>query len=257
MRAETTSNCFLDKPEQLTDRQISALMEAGWHDPTGTAADSTPENDPDGSPNLFVDFPAPVSFETVANLAVRTLAEILRVPHPGFLQYEAFDAEGDAIPLPKLGLKQVIPTPRPASQEDLSRLLLATLKEATGIETLDYDKDGDIGIGYGSAVAFVRLHEDPPCVRFYSPILREVEESPGLFARLNDINAREPLMRFVCRHGAIYAVADLPAIPFVSGHVAQVLAHFCATADGMDSLMQEEFGGQTALGEPMPSMLKH
>ena len=30
-----------------------------------------------------------------------------------------------------------------------------------------------------------------------------------------------------------------------------------AIADGMDSLLQEEFGGQTAFVESMPSLMKH
>src|SRR3989304_905507 len=105
MRVETTSNSYLAKPEQLNERQISTLIGTGWHAPTGSPGDSTPEGDPDGSPNFFVEFAAPVSFEAVANLTVRTLAEILRVPHPGALQYEAFDEGGEAIALPELGLK--------------------------------------------------------------------------------------------------------------------------------------------------------
>ena len=110
MRMETTSNNYLAQPDRLNKRQIATLVDAGWHDPTGTSTDSTPERDPDGSPNFFVDFPgASVSFEAVAKLAVSTLAEILRVPYPGFLQYTAFGENMRAVVLPELGLKLAKP----------------------------------------------------------------------------------------------------------------------------------------------------
>jgi hypothetical protein len=260
LRMETTSNSYLAKSEQLNERQIADLIDAGWHVPSGTPADASPENDPDGSPNFFVEFAAPVSCEAVAALAIRTLSEILRVPHPAFLQYRAIDdTEGKwaAIELPDLGLKIDKPAQQTNSNDDLPQLLLATLKETTGISDLDFDSDGDIGLRYGSAVTFVRLLRDSLYVRIYSPILREVEECPGIFARLNDINANETLMRFIFRNGVLYCVADVSAVPFVSDHIAQAFVHFCAIADGMDSLLREEFGGQTAFDDLMPSSLKH
>lgn len=260
LRVETTSNSYLAKSEQLNERQIANLINAGWHVPSGTPTDASPENDPDGSPNFFVEFAAPVSSGAAAALAVRTLSEILRVPHPAFLQYHAIDdTEGKwaAIALPDLGLKIEKPLQRTDSNEDLPQQLLATLKETTGISDLDFDSEGDIGLRYGSAVTFVRLLNDSLYVRIFSPILREVEECPGLFARLNDINANETLMRFIFRNGVIYCVADVSAVPFVSDHIAQAFVHFCAIADGMDSLLREEFGGQTAFDDSMPSSLKH
>ena len=260
IRVETTSNNYLSKQEKLDARQIASLIKAGWHAPTGTPARATPEGDPDGSPNYFVEFSAPVSFEAVANLTVRTFAEILRVPHPGFLQYKAFDdTEGKwaAMALPELGLKQAKPTRQDDTLDSVAQALLTTLKAETGLSNLDYDSDGDIGIRYGSAIAFVRLIGDPLHIRIYSPILRDVEESTGIFARLNDINANETLMRFYYQNGVIYGAADISAVPYVNAHVVQTLAHFCVIADGMDSLLQAEFGGRTAFIESMLSTMKH
>lgn len=260
IRIETTSNHYLTKQEKLDERQIAALIKAGWQAPSGKSDEATPENDPDGSPNFFAEFSEPVSFETLAALTVRTFAEILRVPHPGFLQYEAFDdTEGEwaAMTLPELGLKQAKPARQDDTLESLAQALLTTLKEETGISELDYDGDGDIGIRYGSAAAFVRLIGDPPHIRIYSPILNDVEENPDMFARLNDINANETLMRFYFQNGVIYGASDISAVPYVSAHVVQALAHFCEIADGMDSLLQGEFGGRTAFIESTPSLIKH
>ena len=257
MRVETTSNSYLAKPHQLNERQIATLIDAGWQNPTGTPTDATPERDPDGSPNFFVDLSRPVSFKAVADLAVRTLSEVLRVPHPGFMQYAAFNADMKAIALPELGLMLEKPAPKIRKPPNLSKLLLATLKKTTGISDLTFDDDGDISIRSGSALTFVGLIDDPPYVRIYSPILVDVEDNAAICGRLNDINATETLMRFIFRNGIIYSVADVSASPFVGAHVAQAFVHVCAIADGMDSLLQEEFGGQTAFVESMPSLMKH
>ena len=257
MRAETVSNDYLDEPERLDEGQVSTMIEAGWHAPTRSPDDSTPQDDPDGSPNFFTDFPVPVSFEAIAKLTVRTLTDVLRVPHPGFLEYKAFDADGEPIALPELGLKLARSGSQADNQQDLSQLLLATLAETTGIGNLDFDDDGDVGIRSGSALAFVRLLDNPPQVRIFSPILRNVEEPDGVLARLNEFNARETLMRFTFRNGSIFGEAHISAAPFVSAHVAQAIVHFCGVADGMGCLLQREFGGRTSFGESMPSLLKH
>ena len=259
MRAETTSNSYLAKPEKLNKQQIAVLIEAGWNDPTGGPKAATPEMDPDGSPNFFVDFPAPVSFEAVAKLAVQTFSEILRVPHPGSLQYEAFGQGDQVLAVPDLGLKRAAPAPDRGAQKDLPQLLLATLEAQTKLTGLEYDEDGDIAIRFGSAIVFIRLTDDLPCVRFYSRLLHGVDEgdSASIYARLNDMNVREPLMRLALLGDSIYAISEICAEPFVKDHVIQALAHFCEMATIMDCVLQAEFGGQTAFGDPMRSTLKH
>lgn len=257
MRMETTSNHYLSKQEQLTERQMGGLLDAGWQSPTGTGEDSTPERDPDGSPNYFVDLDAPVNFVSVANLTVHTFAEILRIPHPFWLEYAAFDDEGNMLVLPELGLKLATSAPQVDNLPDVSEMLKATLCEVTGLSELDFDDGGDIAIRYGSVVAFVRLNDNPPTICIYSPVVRGVEDSSALFERLNSINAHESVMRFIFNNGAIWCFTHIPAIPYVGSHVADVFNHFCAIADGMDVLLKEEFGGETAFEETMPSTLKH
>lgn len=97
---ETTSNGYLSKREQLDEDQIAAMIDAGWHPPLGTPDDMT-----DGSPNYFMDFNAPVSSEDVARLTVHTFSRILRVPHPGRLEYKAFSKNGKSLSFPELELR--------------------------------------------------------------------------------------------------------------------------------------------------------
>jgi hypothetical protein len=153
LRAETTSNSYLPKPEVLDNKQLEALLALGWQPPTGSPDASTPERDPDGSPNFFCDFAAPASCPSVARLAIRTLAEIFRVPHPGFLDYEAFDEQGP-LDLSHLGLKLHQETAREGDPNRVRKRLLETLREVTGFADLEYDADGDIGVRIGSALVY-------------------------------------------------------------------------------------------------------
>jgi hypothetical protein len=105
MRIETTSNSYLPKQEQLNEQQIAALIQTGWNAPTGNPDEATPELDPQGSPNYYADLPVPVPFKKLAKMTARTLSEILRVPHPGYLEYTAMKAKGEVIDLPELGLR--------------------------------------------------------------------------------------------------------------------------------------------------------
>ncbi|MBK5966659.1 hypothetical protein CCR95_21920 [Thiocystis minor] len=257
IRAETTSNSYLNRSQCLDARQIAALGAAGWHGPTGGPGESTPERDPDGSPNFYREFPVPVRFEDVAELAVHTLTEILRVPYPGFLEYEAFDAEERAIVLPSLGLKPAMRSPRTEDVIPLPQQLLATLRETMSIPELEFDQDGDIGVRFGSVAVFVCLIGNPPSVHIHARLLVDVEETSELVSRLNDLNADTRFLHFFLDNGAVHAAADVPAEPFIGVHVSSVFLYFCQIADGIDSLLQAEFGGSTTFLESAPSLLKH
>ncbi len=261
MRVETTSNSYLSTQEQLYAKQISSLLEAGWQAPTGSANESTPENDPDGSPNFFVEFVAPVALRSVAKLAIQTFTMILNVPYPLALEYEAFESDGEVLTLPELGLKQAKQASRDDQHEkhpeNLPVLLLATLRQHTGLEDLAYDDDGDICLQYGGAQVYVRLLSGAPFVRYCCRILDDLEPSHALLLHLNDMNTREPMVHFAVRGEAIFALADTCVAPFEAEHVTLALAHFCVIVDSMASLLQADFGGQTTCVDLMSSSLRH
>lgn len=243
LRAETVSNGFLKKPERLDGEQIQLLKSEGWNAPTGKPKKATPERDPDGSPNYFIDFEVPVSFRKVAKLAVTTLNEILRVPHPGFLEYDAFDAGGSPIDLPALGLKRCGKDDAPTGTAELKAQVLTVMRETTQIPDLAPDEDGDISLQYGAILVCATVLGARPWVRIFSPLLPEVNESPSLLAKLNGIN--DGLHRFRCffREGSVYAVADVPAGPLIPGHLSAALEEFCENAESMAIMLQAEFGG--------------
>jgi hypothetical protein len=260
LRVETTSNAYLGDGDKLDKRQLSALAKAGWSKPTRNPQKSTPENDPDGSPNYFAEFPAPVDLKAVSKLSVRTMVKILRVPHPGMLEYEAFDSDSNPIDIPGLGLKRLHRARNGTSQSDTQAIvsnLLASLRKVTGIADLAVDGDGDIGTRYGSVITFARVIGEPPVVHLYCPLVSGVSESPEVFERLNTINGHTQQVRFFWRNESIYAVAEIPAVPYTEEHVQETYKQFCRVADDMDDLLQADFGGRTAFFERAPSAARH
>ena len=260
MRVETPSNGYLVKSEKLKKCQLVALENAGWSAPTGTPKQSTPQKNPDGSPNYFVDFPAPVVYDRVARLTVSTLVEILEVSHPGMLEYDAFDAEGSPVQLPELGLKHWVrkqKTDRHLNMAALGNNLRNTLRATTGITTLDFNEDDVIAVRYGSAVVMSRIVDEPPTVAFKSPLLCDVEDSPTICERLNQLNCGSNSLRFFYNEGTVFGVANVPAVPYVCAQVTQSFEQFCRIADDMDDLLQSELGGHTAFQEWVPSVARH
>ena len=258
LRAETASNHYLAEEERLDRKQVAALKAIGWQPPTGKPKQATPRKDPDGSPNFFAEFEAPVQGDSVATMAIETFVSILGVSHPGMLEYEAFDSAGSILEFRQLGLKVVGRKPQAETKEsDVSQLLLKTISDVTGFTDLELDGDGDIGVRYGSMIAYARVIGTPPAVHFFSPLVREVEESPALFGRINELNRGSKEVRYFVIEGTIFAAADVRIEPFVESNVASAYKHFCQSADDVDELLQAEFGGKTMYEPNMSSAVRH
>ena len=73
------------------------LLATGRNPPSEGDAD-----DPDASPNYFVQTGWPVPVAAVADLAVRTFRDVHGVAHPGWLSYKAFTHVGEPIRFPNL-----------------------------------------------------------------------------------------------------------------------------------------------------------
>lgn len=255
MRCETASNEFVSKAGQLDDLQLTMMTTLGWAPPTGTLDEATPENDPDGSPNFHIDCPAPLNFAEIAHRVTDTLTQALRVPHPSFLEYEAFDSEDKQLNFPSLGLKRT-QLQAPFDIEMLVDSLLATLQAITGIEDLEFDDDGDIGLTRNELPVFVRFAGSTPHVRFHTPLLLDVEESPELLSALNSLNSIDSLHVFL-REGTLIAFLDIPATPLVPEHVNSGLQKFCDDALGIKAWFELEFSGKAFDSTAVPSIIKH
>ncbi len=251
MRAEVSSNAFLPAENRLTDEQTRKLIEHGWAAPTASPKASTPERDPDGSPNFFIDFVSPVEPQRIAALAVRTLVDVLGLPHPGFLEYMACDTNGNALVFATLGIKHA-PAPDRQTQEQRASQLLATVSRVTGIGDLGYDVDGNIGIRFGDISVFIRLLDNPVSVRLFAPLVIGVQPTPELYAYLNDINVGIGHMHVYHKHDVIAAVSVFPMLPSNDEVFADTLRRFCEIADGLDDPLAAQFDGRSLRigGEP-------
>ena len=258
LRAESVSNAYLAEADQLTGEQVAALMAAGWRKPTHEPDAVEAEKNSAGSPNFFADFDAPVPFDEVADLAVRTLAQVFEVSHSDQLEYDAFDTKGSQISFPGLCRRRAQrPGSVAESESSFAQELLAAIREITGFGDLEFDNDGDICLPRGSQVVFVRRLGATPFVRIWSPLVRGVDETSELLAQLNSLNASAGLVRFSVHDGVVFAEADVAAEPIVAKQVDLALRRFCGATDGVDAMLQREFGGRTAFIEHPPGALLH
>jgi hypothetical protein len=258
LRAETVSNAYLAENDQHTPDQVAALTAAGWRSPTHAPDASPAEQDRAGSPNYFADFAVPVPFGEVADLAVRTLAEVFAVADPGLLEYGAFTTQGHPLLFPGLCLRRAERSGSTSeSQPSIEQELLAAISAITGLNDLEFDSDGDICLSRGSQVLFVRRLGETPFARIWSPLLRGVDETPELLAHVNSLNGTATLVRFHVRDGVVLAEADWAAEPFVAMLVDQSLRQFCVETDGVDVLLQREFGGDTVVVGTPPGASLH
>lgn len=258
LRIEAISNHYLDKAEMLNRRQVAALKSIGWNGPTGNSKSATPKKDPDGSPNFFIDFELPVQFDVVAQLAVRTLAEVFELPNPIALEYKAFNADGVAIQLPSLGLRQENSQAQSENVGSLQSQMLDAMRTITGISDLEADDDGDVSVQYGVInICVVGMH-DPSWIRIFSVLLREAKETPALLSKLNSLNDGAHRLRYFLHDEKVYAVTDVLADPFVESHLAVALRDFNETAESVAILLQAaEFSGRSFLDMDSGAVLKH
>lgn len=255
LRCETSSNQFISKTSALNEAQLAELTRLGWIPPTGTLEESTPEMDPDGSPNFHIDCPMPLNCGEIADLAINTLTLALRVPHPGFLEYEAFDSDGNALDLPGLGIKRVMPEVS-IDIESMAKTLVSTLQAITGIDDLVFDEDGDIGLTRDDLPVFVRFTGSPPNVRFHTPLLQDVDESPELLSALNELNAIDGL-HVLLHNSTLAAFLEIPAAPLVPEHIVIGLQSFCDDVLAIKAWTELRFGGQPFFTTAIPSIIQH
>ncbi len=258
IRLETTSDYYRDDAHQLTDVQIAGLVDLGLQLPSRIPEDSDPQNDPDGSPNFYLETPNPIDFDSLAALAVNVLT-VLNVPYAGYLEYDAFShVDGNSLSFPALGLRREIYSEDSDTNPKLPQLLLNTLSELTGVDTWVFDNDGEIGgVHFCSVTAYVKILSDTPWIRIYAPLIENVMESPVLLTRLNELNVEYGFMHLFHQNGTIFALSDIPVSPFNVSIVAHGLGNFFQIADEINGVLRAEFGDAGALPNKTVGKVTH
>lgn len=254
LRAETVSNRLVEPPDRLDRERLAQLAELGWHPPTGSLEGSTPQSDPDGSPNHFIDIEPPIDGAAVASMVVSTLVDVLRIPHPGELRYKAFTSDGTAVLFPSLGLD--VEAPGSPSEGDTFESVRADvrmmLRHLADDDDIDYDETGMLRTALPGALIAARVVDEPLFVRIWALVLSEVPEDDDLLTRLSELNGRLQLATLTSHDGMVLAQVDLFAFPFAYQHVAHAVSVLRSTVQQVASLLQEEFGGRDAGGDWKP-----
>ena len=239
-RIEVVSNHFLKGDDRLTRQEMAWLCTHGWNAPTGTPKQATPDKDPDGSPNYFIDVPTSVSASDFMSMIIDTLIHGLGLPYPGALNYESFDSEGGELAFQELGLK-------PSARVDtpLMDQVLSVYRDVTGIEDLAFDEDGDVSVRYGVIViSAVQLNNR---VRLFSALVTEAKETPALLRKINQINDGVHRIRVFLHDHVVYAALDVPADPFVPAHMVAAMNEFSEVAEGLAIVLRAEFSGKAVI----------
>jgi hypothetical protein len=261
MRVEVSSNNVLPPQHHLSRPQLDRLVELGWRPPTGSLEQSTPDRDPDGSPNFFLDIPTPIDPQRLAALTVDTLVEVLQVPYPNDLTYKAFAHDG---PVEHPGLKltdverpaPAAPVPptevEPETPESLRQKVSMVITGLTR-EVDPADADGDFVVRVGSAQVIVKVMDDMPALAISSLLLVDVTPSPAVTVTLNEFNARLRFVRLMLLGTSVIASHELHADPFDWRRVHQAILGVLHLADDLDNQLQAKIGGTLSSGEPPSS----
>lgn len=250
IRVEATSNYHLSGRDALSAKDIKALRRLGWLAPTGTPEQATPEYDPGGSSNFFLDVAQPVDYAQLTTLLVKTLSGVMGVPHDGYMAYTAFGANGGGdVSYPNLGIKREVTDPN-LRMAELAERLLSVIQEASGCPTLAFNSDGDIELDMAGQNCLIRLVGQPPMVRFVLPLLVGISPGKKLLEQINQLNLRGAPVCHVWVDDAVFAVQDIPAWPLQAQHIDSSLTLFTDTASKSALWLQSEFGMRASVLNP-------
>ncbi|WP_018349527.1 T3SS (YopN, CesT) and YbjN peptide-binding chaperone 1 [Longispora albida] len=261
-------NASLPEGFRLDRVAVGNMIELGWS-PPGVV---------EGSGANFGLHAKPEEAEQLAGLLSRTMRDVYGAPHPAFLTYtvrplaEEIEAareagrEVEAGPAP-LGGARPAPTvpevPATAQEGVLTKALEATaaLPLAEKVRTvvaallkttpdkLEIDEEGEIGVRAGSAMVFVRVHDNPAVVDVYSPILTEISPDAKLHERLAELTRRMPIGRLYCTDHTVWASVPVFGRDFQATHLMLAVQVMMGLADELDDRLHGEFGGKRFFGE--------
>lgn len=127
----------------------------------------------------------------------------------------------------------------------VARKAVASLTGAE-VNTVEPDDDGEFCCTSGSAGVFTSVRTDPPALIFRAFLLDEVQESPTLYALLNEINKDLDI-------GQVYYNEDVRGIRYYYKHfaenpspelVAHIIDMMTEIADLHDDRLKNRLGGK-------------
>jgi Putative bacterial sensory transduction regulator len=141
--------------------------------------------------------------------------------------------------------------------EILQPFVEKTVAAYLGIEEVQVWEDGTIPIRSGTTIVNVRLVEGEnashPILQVYSPLLSEIDNSPELLTKLNEVNANLTFVRAFWTDRQVILAMELLAESLDRDQVAHAVSLVSLAGNFWDSELNKAFGGTTYFAEePAP-----
>lgn len=136
--------------------------------------------------------------------------------------------------------------------DELRAQVRKVLERVLGVDDLVVDPDGDIPIPSQASLTYVRVFNDAPVVRVFSPILWAFGEPADIEETVNDINRHTNWVKAVWENGVVVLFSDVVGDPLAESQLAAAVQSVVRRADEMGPVLQQKYGGRTAFGAPQP-----
>ncbi len=147
-----------------------------------------------------------------------------------------------------------------ARLEVLRPFVEQTVAAYLGLEKVQVWDDGTIPIRAGSTVVNVRLVEgegDKPLLQVYSPMLHDIERTPELLEKLNEMNTQMAFAKAFWADRQVILAMDLLAETLDKEQVAHACSYVSLAADFWDEALKKDFGGLTFFNESQMPATEH
>lgn len=252
VRAEVSSNQYLDERYALSPADEGLLGAIGWLAPTYVEGEEEPDA---GSANFHVDLERREA-DRLAVMSVRALREVFGCVHPVFLVVDGLPEAVVDEPAPSVGSDEdEVEEPLavfPESSEELQQLVDLAL--APGFDgPLSHDSDGDVPVVCGQSVVFVRVNDSRPAVDLYCEMVLGVQDLERAVQEVGILNGNQSSARFHLRDDIVVATYRIYAWPFAPMQLRVALAQLTENIDDLARDLATRVGGHRfaeALAEP-------
>lgn len=254
VRAECVSNEYLQPDDRLSPADEEALQLLGWHVPTlEPLGVELRGDDREGSPNWFADFPRPVAYEALVDLAIRTFIEVYRVRHPSQLRYKAFESEGAAILLPELMVEPEEESKGEATPAAPTPPLIVRVAEAAAVQADEWVEPvgaNSFSLSVDGVQLTVVVEERRQLARIISPLFPLTAYAGDLMAATNQINAEHIAFGYTyVRDGEVRYAAEVFIEPFHADVIPVALKAAASVVRGLRMEVDEETRRWVGVGE--------
>lgn len=183
--------------------------------------------------------------DQAAVVVVRTLREVLAVPHPCFLDVpELVDTEEPpAVEVSEAqdGGEVVDLEGVPTSPAHLRTMVEAAMRDLH--PEITPDADGDLPVPVGRSMLFVRVLASRPCVELYAEIVLSPERHDRIAHELVLLNEAHPWWKFALRDDHVVMTHEMPALPFTALGLRALVMRFTEDVDDIARDLAARVGG--------------